>query len=467
MAIRFQCPQCARALSIGTRKAGTQATCPGCGARVPVPDEHTEESADTRVRSAARVMLLCVGAAALIACAVAGLVLSQREQAAPPRELARAEPVVPKAEQKGEPVAPKGEPKGETPEPKRPGLADFLPQVLQQFAPKIEPQSPAPEPQPSPEPPPVVPQPVVPPKPVAFDNFGNPVGGEFGLGQDGEFKGKRVLFWSGFENAGRVFFHPTNPLWKALEAKGFVVSRAFGKFDPAWLKNTDQLWVLSTGRLNLPDGITPDLLELAVSALPASEVPSGFTLPEYQFVVRATLDVALGRTHPLTAKDCDAIEAFARAGGGLCLLAEDEPFTREADELARRLFGARVSGNYRADRVAFVRNRGLTAADVKRFGGQFEVADHPLLAGVNFLFEGITVSHVTKSEKLDVALAASDGKALVAVSKVPGVRVVIDCGFTRYCHGPTERTSYILKTAGSVRLAQNIAAHLAGKGAAK
>jgi hypothetical protein len=441
VAIRFQCPQCERALSIGSRKAGTHTTCPQCRTRVQVPDAPANR--------AARIVLLGVGAAALLACAVAGLVLSQREQPEPPREVARAEPVAPKAQ---------------PPAPKPPGLADFLPQVLQQFAqpaPKIEP----PEPQPSPE---VPPQPAVPPKlPVAFDNFGNPVGAEFGLAQDGELKGKRLLFWSGFEHAPRVFFHPTNPLWKALEAKGFVVSRAFGKFDPAWLKNTDQLWVLSTGRLNLPDGITPELLELAVSALPASEVPSGFTLPEYQFVVRATLDVALGRTHPLTAKDCDAIEAFARAGGGVCLLAEDEPFTREADELARRLFGARVGGNYRADRVAFVRNRGLTAADVKRFGGQFEAADHPLLAGVNFLFEGITVSHVTKSEKLDVALAASDGKALIVVSKVPGVRAVIDCGFTRYCHGPTERTSYIQKTAGTVRLAQNIAAHLAGKGAPK
>jgi hypothetical protein len=47
------------------------------------------------------------------------------------------------------------------------------------------------------------------------------------------------------------------------------------------------------------------------------------------------------------------------------------------------------------------------------------------------------------------------------------VRAVIDCGFTRYCHGPTERTSYVLKTAGTVRLAQNVAAHLAGKGAPK
>lgn len=305
-----------------------------------------------------------------------------------------------------------------------------------------------------------------PPQPV-LDRFGNPVGQDIGLGQDGEFKGQRLVFWSGFENAGRVFFAPTNPLWKALEAKGFVVRREFGPFKPEWLKDADQLWVLSTGRIDLPVGVTPDLLVEALSLLPAEAVPSGFTLAEYQFIVRATLDVAFGPAHPLDEKAYKAIEAFVKTGKGVCLLADDEPFTKEADELARRLFGARVSGNYIADKVATVRGRGLAPDVVRKFGGQFEIDDHPLLTGVNFLFEGITVSNVSKSEKLDVALRASDGQALVAVSNVQGQRVVIDCGFTRYCHGPQPQVSYIQKTAGSVRLGQNIAAYLAGKGAPK
>ena len=122
-----------------------------------------------------------------------------------------------------------------------------------------------------------------------------------------------------------------------------------------------------------------------------------------------------------------------------------------------------MSGNYVADKIAYVRGRGLTAAEIRKFGGKYEVDDHSLLTGVNFLYEGITVSNVSKSDKLQTALKASDGQTLVAVSKVPGQRVVIDCGFTRYCHGPTPRTSYILKTAGTIRLAQNIAAYLAGK----
>jgi hypothetical protein len=305
----------------------------------------------------------------------------------------------------------------------------------------------------------VVRQPAPPP---VLDRFGNPVG-DYGLGRDGEFKGKKLLFWCAFENAGRVFFAADNPLWKALETKGFVVARAFGRFDPRWLQEADQLWILSCGRLDTA-GVPPELLVEAIGLLPPEALPSGFTTAEYQFIVRATLDVALSPAHLLDERAYTAIEGFVKAGKGLCLLADDEPFTLEANTLARRLFGAGVGGNSLADRTATVRGRGLGPAEVRKFGGQYEVDHHPLLTGVNFLFEGITVSHVGGSEKLATALPASDGKTLIAISKVPGQRVVIDCGFTRYCHGPTGRTSYIQKTAGTVRLAENIAAFLAGKG---
>jgi hypothetical protein len=470
MAIRFRCSACNRRLSIATRKAGTQTACPNCKATVTVPGAApapTEpEAANPPGRRLMLVAALTGGVLLLAAGVAVALVVALRKPAEV--EQARTEPPAPA------PPAPLPQPPAKPPSIRLPGVP---------LTPAQPPVAPVPNEPPSQQPPSQPPTTsqsqqlaqappphvvVKPPAPqLPLDRFGNPVGQDIGLSQDGEFKGKKLLFWSGFESAGRVFFHPTNPLWKALEAKGFAVRREFGKFNPAWLKEIDQLWVLSTGRLDLPAGITPEALDLAVSLLPLEAVPSGFTLPEYQFVVRATLEVAFSPTHPLDAQALKAIEDFVKAGKGLCLLADDEPFTKEADELARRLFGARVGGNYIADKIATVRGRGLTPAEVRKFGGQFEVDDHPLLTGVNFLFEGITVSHVTKSDKLDVAVRASDGQALVVVSKVPGQRVVIDCGFTRYCHGPTERTSYITKTAGTVRLGQNIAAYLAGKDARK
>ncbi len=469
MPIVFRCPACDRRLSIATRKAGASIACPNCQATAVVPGtpaQPGEEAADgsrTLILTAALALTLFGGLAI-------ALTLALRKPAAP--EQAKVEPQPTKLRAAPEPSSQQPtKPQADLPtqkitQPQK--LPEPVPNVPRTVPPSpLPPQQPTPNPQtqsqsqvqPKPQPSQVT----APKQSKSLDRFGNPTGPSAGLARDGEFKGKKLLFWSAFENAGHVFFHPSSPLWKALEAKGFAVTLRFGRFDPAWLKDVDQLWVLSSGRMELPAGVTPELLVGAVSLLPAEAVPSGFTLPEYQYIVRATLDVAFSPRHALNEKSYKAIEDFAKAGKGLCLLADDEPFTAEADELARRLFGARVRGNYIADKIAVVRGRGLDPADVKKFGGQFEMGDHALLTGVNFLFEGITVSHVTTSDKLGAALKASNGQTLVAVSKVPGQRVVIDCGFTRYCHGPTERTSYVLKTPGTIRLAENIAAYLSGK----
>ncbi|AWM35977.1 hypothetical protein GobsT_62810 [Gemmata obscuriglobus] len=481
MPIRFRCPGCTGRLSIAARKAGTAVVCPNCGAAATVPGAEPETAPDPERREVdvpprgARTALAATVAAVLL-CAGVALVLfvALRKPGGRAGEQARSAPRA-ESQPAAAQVAPEP-PSVARPAPNAPiRAAEAQPPAFTQ-GPVPQPHAPQPQAVPqsqiSPQPQPAVPslpQPPVPapPQRAPLDRFGNPVGPEYGLARDGEFKGTKILFWCAFQNAGNVFFGPTNPLWKALEDKGFVVRRAFGRFDPRWLKEADQLWVVSSGRLELPAGVTPELLVEAMGLLPAGAAPSGLTPAEYQFIVRATLDVAFSPRHALDERGYAAIEAFVRAGKGLCLLADDEPFTAEADELARRLFGARVSGNYHADKIAAVRGRGLTPAEVRRFGGQFEVEPHPLLTGVNFLFEGITVSHVGPADGLEAALAASDGKTLLAVSKVPGRRVVIDCGFTRYCHGPTERTSYIVKTPGTVRLGQNVAAYLAGKGAPK
>jgi hypothetical protein len=319
----------------------------------------------------------------------------------------------------------------------------------------------------APPPLPIVPaQPSIPPV-RKYDQFGNPIGPDVGLGRDGQFKGKKLLFWSGFENTGKVFFGPTNPLWKAWERQGFTVIVKFGQFRTEWLSDINQLWILSTGKFELPLGVPAEAVVAAVDFLPVSEIPSGFTAAEYKFIVQATLDMSLSRVYPLNEQAYRAIEKFVQAGKGLCLLSDDDPFVVESNELAKRLYGVAVKGNYIADKIAYVRERKLSAAEIRKFKGQYEVDDHPLLTGVNFLYEGITISNVGLSDKLEVALKASDGQPLIAVSKVPGQRVVIDCAFTQFCHGPTERTSYILKSAGAVRLAQNVAAYLSGKDGGK
>lgn len=468
MPIQFPCPACNRRLSIATRKAGASIACPSCKGAVTVPGAPPAGDAPDTEPSNLRPLLVTAGVAVLLFGGLAvALTFALRKPAVQEVEQARSEvpappqPVLTKPQ--AGPYQQLQQPQPQPPLPQQPQPQQPLPQPQPEEPPAASPGPQAQSPAVAPPPREVVAKPPVAQAPPPLDKFGNPVGPTIGLGKDGEFKGKKLLFWCAFENAGRVFFHQSNPLWKALEAKGFVVSPVFGKFNPAWLKEADQLWIVSSGRFEIPGGLTPDLLVDAVSLLPPELVPSGFTVQEYQFVVKATLDVALSTRHQLDEKAYKAIEDFVKAGKGLCLLAEDEPFTAEADELARRLFGARVSGNYIADKTAGVRGRVLVPEVAAKFRPHFEVDAHPLLTGVNHVFEGITVSNVSKSDKLDVAMRASDGKTLLAVSKVAGQRVVIDCGFTRYCHGPTERTSYIQKTAGTVRLAQNIAAYLAGK----
>jgi hypothetical protein len=475
--IQFRCPACDRRLSIATRKAGTSITCPNCkalavvpGAAAPPESPATNESEAEHGNNLRTVLVTACVALLLVGGLAAALMFALRKPADRGAEQAKVDPPAapaPAAPAPSQPAKPRPNmqqpvqsqtPQQTSVEPPPSGQPSPPPSQPPTTSTPSQPQGPEPAPAPQ-----AVVKPPAPQVPLPLDKFGNPIGPNVGLGQDGEFKGKKILFWCAYENAGRVFFHPTNPLWKALEAKGFTVSPAFGKFNPAWLKEADQLWIVSSGQFQVPGGLSPELLIAAVDLLPPELVPSGFTIPEYKFIVGATLDVALSPRHTLDDKAFKAIEDFVKAGKGLALLADDEPFTSEADELARRLFGARVSGNYIADKVATVRGRGLKPAEIRKFGGQFEVADHALLTGVNFLFEGITISNVSKSDKLEVAMKASDGQTLLAVSKVAGQRVVIDCGFTRYCHGPTERTSYIAKTPGTVRLAQNIAAYLAGK----
>ena len=495
MPIQFRCPTCGKLLSIAQRKAGSQLLCPFCRAAVTVPIDdapptelslpsstalaspmpfelaHPKREASSWVR-----MGIVAGLIGLLSFSMLIALAMQKPGATAP--IARNDNTAPVSSTTSVIIPPSpsssnaspSSSKTLQPDPKGKKESENAPKSVKpiqttsppQVVPDVNPQTPTEIAQ-APPPRPIVPaQPAMPPL-RKYDQFGNPIGPDLGLSRTGEFKGKKLLFWSGYENAGKFFFGPTNPLWKAWERQGFTVRVEFGQFRTEWLRDLDQLWILSTGKFELPAGVPPEAVIAAVDFLPASEIPSGFTAAEYKFIVQATLDMALSRVHPLNEQAYRAIEKFIQAGKGVCLLSDDEPFVVESNELARRLYGVAVKGNYIADKIAYVRERNLTPDEIRKFKGQYEVADHPLLTGVNFLYEGITISNVGKSDKLEVALKASDGQPLIAISKVPGQRVVIDCAFTQFCHGPTERTSYILKSAGAIQLAQNIAAYLEGK----
>jgi hypothetical protein len=250
---------------------------------------------------------------------------------------------------------------------------------------------------------------------LELDAFGNPKDEEAGLAGINEFAGKRILAWSGDPEVRQYIFTKDNPLWYGLRAKGFAVRIEQGSFQPAWLQEADQLWLFS------------------------------------------------GRVAHMDETGYQAVEAFVKAGKGLYLLSDNWPYVQESRVLARRLFGTDVLGNYLGTQIAYVRQRGMSQDQIRKYKGQYAVDDHPLLRGINFLYEGITISHVVPCDKMATAILASDGKILAATSKIPKYRVVIDCGWTRYYYGDTEEMRFITRTAGTARLGENVAAYLQGK----
>lgn len=274
-----------------------------------------------------------------------------------------------------------------------------------------------------------------------LDKFGNPVGAH-GLAADGTFRGKQLLMWGGSSGPEPIFVS-SNPLLAMLKRKGFDVQIRQHTFDPAWLRQADQLWLFC------------------------------------------------GPSSLLTPDDVRAIEAFVKDGKGLYLVADNAPYTAEANLIGKQLFGVAVQGDYAGEKTIAVRHAsGLDSAKsdnrktdsnppkqtgkadildkLPGLGARIQnsqvshfVEDHALLTGINFIYEGITISHLTPNDQLQTVLVASDGQILASVAKDKRLRVIMDCGYTRYFPG------YINETAGTLRYAENVAAFLMGVGAEK
>ena len=138
-----------------------------------------------------------------------------------------------------------------------------------------------------------------------------------GLAKPAEFQGARLLAWSADREVQQNIFTNDNPLWAALQADGFSVRQETGPFQPAWLRDTDQLWIFA------------------------------------------------GNTAALTEQAESAVVAFVEAGNGLYLIADNEPYLAEARQLARRLFDTTVTGDYPGKNLIAVRGHGVTRDDYR------------------------------------------------------------------------------------------------------
>jgi hypothetical protein len=142
------------------------------------------------------------------------------------------------------------------------------------------------------------------------------------------------------------------------------------------------------------------------------------------------------------------IEDFVKAGNGLLIWADNDPFFADANLLAKHFIGTRFSGNRHGDRV-------LTPGHTVSRG---HFVEHPLTQGVNRLYEGITICTIKPAPDLTFLAQSHDGQYCMACFERENQRIVLDTGFTKLHEGRFHNT------AGTARYFRNIAFWLAKAG---
>ncbi len=230
------------------------------------------------------------------------------------------------------------------------------------------------------------------------DSYGNPLGSEYDLAQDGAFEGYTIIVLG--------FCH--DPIYnideprKVLEKKGFTVIEYKTLPDINTFKNilktkNSQLWVVADTKVFL----TEDYVR--------------------------------------------AIVSYYEQGYGVYILSDNHPFYADSNVLLGRMFGTSMSGNRYGDNVLSAwRRAGETGFDPQ----------HWIMTGIQNFYEGITISGVDNlSNGLKPLVYDSEGYVVTAYYDQNQRRVLVDGGYTRLY--------YKWDSAGTDRYVVNAAAWLA------
>ncbi|MDH4472906.1 MAG: hypothetical protein QE487_09875 [Fluviicola sp.] len=227
------------------------------------------------------------------------------------------------------------------------------------------------------------------------DAHGNASGNQYDLAVDGAFEGQTIVVLQFYTGENFDFEKPK----AALKEKGFSVYR-FSNAAPSpkeleeALSKACQLWVISSTSQMLND------------------------------------------------EHAEIIKKFFYSGKGVYLWGDNDPYHADADFLAQKLIGASMSGGYYAGQnVTF-------KADSTTAGMQ---ADHLITTGLEYVFEGITISQIHDPNKqLKPLIWSTDGNVVTAIYEDQGQRLIIDGGFTRlYCNWETAGTGRYVKNAAA------------------
>jgi WWE domain/EF-hand domain pair len=244
------------------------------------------------------------------------------------------------------------------------------------------------------------------------DEFGNVVGAERDLGQDGAFADHAILVGEFFEIPS---FDET--VGAALAEKEFEVRRVKTMreyIDALRDGDYDETWIIPSTRLD---------------------------------------------DESLRAEFADVVRTFNEEGGGVLVWADNAPYFVHANVALEALYAgtdARLTGNTPAQKTLSVGN-GTQAGTLAR--------NHLVTTGLVFLYEGHTICYFAGDNvppPLKPLATSSDGHGVIFVdepehgadgSNVRG-RIAVDCGFTKL---------YVqFNTAGTARYLKNIACWLTG-----
>jgi hypothetical protein len=245
------------------------------------------------------------------------------------------------------------------------------------------------------------------------------------LFKPGEFKGKKILIASYYTEVPTLPLDYVPPI---LREMGFTVETRVGNEHLPSLEKYDQLWIISGGGGSSFSG-----------------------------------------------SDAEKIRGFLAHGKGVYVLADNTPYTTEANVVGKALHSINLVGDYTGMKMVKVMQRGEIEklikkafdkqdfdklAEYRRAGyldGTLYAEDHELLTGISAIYEGGTICHPSASPDLSVILSASDNQPLVAVSTKDSQRIIYDCGWTRLYY------EWEKHAATSTLWYQNVAAYLMGK----
>jgi len=235
-----------------------------------------------------------------------------------------------------------------------------------------------------------------------FDEFGNPLGRAFDLGggDEARIRGEKILF--------------------------YVCTISDGNFAESELRS-----------LMAERGLQFDVMH-------APRI-GGCALTEQVLARYSQLWYVSGQVPTLSAGQVQMIVNYVRAGNGLAIWADNEPYYADANLLAQALIGTRFSGNTPGDMIMTPGGR--------RTPGRF--VEHQLTQGVNNLYEGITICSIEPTSAVTILGQSHDGQSCLGCFEREGQRIVLDTGFTKLYR------EFFHKSAGLGRYLSNIAFWLA------